>query len=89
LQLSLNVAKVLRSPEDESAALLSLGNTSQTWGNRKRASQSQDIPQKLASTPGAVFTVLPGVKFYQQAADFYQQAATESSHLICMGPSRN
>lgn len=81
LQLSLNVAKVLRSPEDESAALLSLGNTSQTWGNRKRASQSQDIPQKLASTPWrCLYSPSLGAarKFYQQAADFYQQAATES-----------
>jgi CHAT domain-containing protein len=81
LQLSLNIAQKLRSLEDESAALLSLGNIFQAWGNRTRASQSQDIPQKLSSTPWrCTSSASLGAprKFYQQAADFYQQAATES-----------
>lgn len=51
LQLSLNAAKALNLHEDESAALLSLGNTFQALGDRTRASQSQDIHKKLPSTP--------------------------------------
>lgn len=79
LQVSLNVAKVLRSPEDESAALLSIGNTFQAWGDRTRA--SLDTQKEIASTPWrCLYSPSLGVarKFYQQAADFYQQAATES-----------
>ncbi len=81
LLLSLNTAKALNSPEDESAALLSLGNTFQALGDRTRASQSQDIQNKLPSTPWRCINS-PSLgaprKFYQQANVLYQQAATES-----------
>lgn len=81
LQLSLNAAKALNSPEDESAALLSLGNTFQSWGDRTRASQSRDIQNKLPSTPWRC-SYSPSLgaprKFYQQADVLYQHAATTS-----------
>jgi CHAT domain-containing protein len=88
LQLSWNVAKKLPSPQDESAALLSLGNTERALGNRARAAfggaslMPQDSTSKQKLTPldcphrpsrGAA------EKFYQRAAKFYQQAATESA----------
>lgn len=79
LRLSLDAAKAVRSPEDESAALLSLGNTFQVWGNRTRA--SLDTQKEIASTPWrCLYSPSLGAarKFYQQAADFYNSAATES-----------
>lgn len=75
LQMSLKVAKALPSPQDESAALLSLGNTSQAWGNRARA--RQDMPHELEPTPWrCLYRPSLGApkEFYQQAASFYQQA---------------
>lgn len=79
LRLSLDAAKAVRSPEDESAALLSLGNTFQVWGNRTRV--SLDTQKEIASTPWrCLYSPSLGAarKFYQQAADFYNSAATES-----------
>ncbi len=79
LHLSLNVAQAVPSPENESAALLSLGNTEQAWGNRVRTRQystSEPTP-----TPWhCLYRPSMGVpkKFYQQAASFYQQAANVS-----------
>ncbi len=80
LQLSLEVAKVLPSPQDESAAWVSLGNTERALGNRAKA--RQDTTTKQKPTPLRC-PYRPGrgaaEKFYQQAAKFYQQAATESA----------
>lgn len=79
LQLSLNIAKKLPSPEDESAALLSLGNTERALGNKLRAWQNSASELKITplrchrSSKGAA------AKFYRQAAKLYQQAATESA----------
>ncbi|MBW4637640.1 MAG: CHAT domain-containing protein [Gloeocapsa sp. UFS-A4-WI-NPMV-4B04] len=78
LQLSLNAAKALRLPEDESAAKLSIGNTFQALGDRTRA--SLDTQSNIASTPWrCLYSPSLGQprQFYQQAADYYQQAATE------------
>jgi CHAT domain-containing protein len=79
LQLSLKVAKALPSPQDESAALLSLGNTEQAKGNRERT--QQDTPSEQKPVPlRCLYRPSKGKakKYYQQAALFYQQAATES-----------
>jgi CHAT domain-containing protein len=78
LQLSLNVAKGLPSPQDESAALLSLGNAERALGNRVRT--QQDTASKQKPKPlRCLYSPSKGAakKFYQQAAEFYQQAATE------------
>ena len=81
LQLSLNVAKALPSPQDESAALLSLGNTARAFGNRARSRQDtashKPIPWSCLEPSSGAAT-----KFYQQAASLYQQAATESAEPI-------
>ncbi len=79
LQLSLNAAKALRLPEEESAANLSIGNTFQALGDRTRA--SLDTQSNIASTPWrCLYSPSLGQpkQFYQQAADYYQQAATTS-----------
>ncbi|MBD0344695.1 MAG: CHAT domain-containing protein [Coleofasciculus sp. Co-bin14] len=80
LQLSLQVAKALPSPQDESATLLSLGNTEQAKGNRERTQQDSASEQKPAPLR-CLYRPSKGKakKFYQQAALFYQQAATESA----------
>lgn len=83
LQLSLNLAKNLRSPEDESAALLSLGNTLRAWGNRTRA--SLDTQNEISLTPWrCLYSPSLGAprKFYQQADVFYQQSANISVSSI-------
>lgn len=80
LQLSLEVSKALRLPQDESAAMLSLGNTYQTLGNRARA--TQDLTSEIDSTPWhCPYSPSLGVprKFYQQAASFYQLSASTSA----------
>ena len=81
LELSLNMAKALPSPQDESAALLSLGNTARAFGNSARSGQD------TASHKPAPWSCLEpssgaGTKSYQQAASLYQQAATESTEPI-------
>ncbi len=79
LQLSLNVAKKLHSPENESAALLSLGNIFRAWGNRTQA--SLDTQNEISSTPWhCLYSPSLGAprKLYQQAGVFYQQSATTS-----------
>jgi len=79
LQLSSEVAKELHSPQDESAALLSLGNTYQAWGNKARV--TQDTIGELNATPWhCPYSPSLGApkKFYQQAGSFYQQAANSS-----------
>lgn len=79
LQLSLETARALRSPQNESAALLSLGNTFQAWGNRARA--NQDTAGEIDSTPWhCPYSPSLGVprKFYQRAASYYQLSANTS-----------
>ena len=81
LQLSLSAAKALPSPQAESAALVSLGNTELALGNRARAkqytvtSEQSHFPWRCPYTP----TLGAPERFYQQATKLYQQAATESA----------
>ncbi len=79
LQLSLSAARELHSPQYESSTLLSLGNAFQALGNRARsradtASYQNPTPWRCLYRP----SVGAPKKFYQQAASFYQQAATAS-----------
>lgn len=79
LQLSLSVAKAIRSPKEESAAWLSLGNVEQARGNRARSRQNP--VREGAPTPWrCLYRPSNGApkKFYQQAAEFYQQSAAAS-----------
>jgi len=80
LQLSLKAAKELPSPQEESAALLSLGNTERAKGNRARTRQDSASEQKLTPLRCLYKPSLGAAKkYYQQAASFYQQAATEGA----------
>lgn len=77
LQLSLNAAEKLPYTEGESAALLSLSNTFQAFGNRAfakldRAKELEPHPWRCLYRP----TIGATKKFYQKAASYYQQAAT-------------
>lgn len=79
LQLSLSAARELHSPQYESSSLLSLGNVFQALGNRARsladtASDQNPTPWRCLYRP----SVGAPKKFYQQAASYYQQAATAS-----------
>ncbi|WP_230967013.1 CHAT domain-containing protein, partial [Nostoc commune] len=79
LQLSLNAAQKLPSSENESAALLSLGNTFQALGNRAfvrldTSKELQPYPWRCLYRP----SIGEPKKIYQQAASYYQQAATVS-----------
>lgn len=79
LQLSLNVARGWPSPENESAVLLSMGNTEQAWGNRAQA--REDSTNEPTPTPWRCMyrpSMGASKKFYQQAALLYQQAASTS-----------
>lgn len=83
LQLSLKAAQIVSSPEDESAALLSLGNAFQARGNRARA--RQEIENQLQPTPWRCpYRPSLGASrdLYRQAATFYQQAAAKSDSAI-------
>jgi CHAT domain-containing protein len=60
LERSLAIAKQLRSPQDESRAMLSLGNTQQALANRARDLQNTEAAQKSTAA----------------ALDYYRQAAT-------------
>lgn len=80
LQLSLSAARKLHSPQDESAALLSLGNTFQALGNRARLQEPDTVSQQKSIPWRCLYSPSFGApkKFYQQAALFYQQAASVS-----------
>jgi CHAT domain-containing protein len=82
LQLSLDVARGLPSPQHESAALLSLGNTERAKGNRERDRHDATSVQKLAPLRCINRHSLVADKSYQQAAELYQQAATISPSAL-------
>lgn len=79
LDLSLKAASSLPSAQQESAALLSLGNAYQTLGNRERTEKNtlhspQPVPWRCLYQP----SLGAPKKFYQQAEAFYQTAAAKS-----------
>ena len=75
LNKSLTIAQQLNSPQDTSAALLSLGNTFWAWGNlerdrRETASVSDFMPWRCrsGSPPDEA------LKFYEKADEVYQRS---------------
>ncbi|MFN6463915.1 MAG: CHAT domain-containing protein [Nostoc sp. DedVER02] len=80
LQQSLNIAKKFQSLSQISASLLSLGNTTFALGN-SQISQPNSIsfenytPLHCINRPVST----ESVKFYQQAAQFYKEAATTAT----------
>lgn len=83
LQQSKDIAENLKSPTEISATLLSLGNTQVALGNRSLTTNDNIIAEKI--TPLNCTNRLPSadaLKFYQQAAQFYEQAAANSTSLL-------
>ncbi|MEH2388292.1 MAG: CHAT domain-containing protein [Nostoc sp.] len=80
LQQSRDIAKKLQSPSEISATLLSLGNTALALGNRQ-ISQQDNIsfenytPLHCINRPVST----ESLKFYQQAAQFYEEAVTTAT----------
>ncbi|WP_442938155.1 CHAT domain-containing protein [Nostoc sp.] len=77
LQQSRDIAKKLQSPSEMSATLLSLGNTALALGNRQTSQQDSTsfenyTPLHCINKPVST----ESVKFYQQAAQFYEEAVT-------------
>lgn len=77
LQQSRDIAKKLQSPSEISATLLSLGNTALALGNRQTSQQDSTsfenyTPLHCINKPVST----ESVKFYQQAAQFYEEAVT-------------
>lgn len=77
LQQSRDIAKKLQSPSEISATLLSLGNTALALGNRETSQQDSIsfenyTPLHCINRPVST----ESVKFYQQAAQFYEEAVT-------------
>ncbi|WP_292854292.1 CHAT domain-containing protein [Nostoc sp. NMS8] len=80
LQQSRDIAKKLQSPSEISATLLSLGNTALALGNRETSQQdsiSFENYTPLHCINKSVST--ESVKFYQQAAQFYEEAVTTAT----------
>ncbi|MBD2605258.1 CHAT domain-containing protein [Scytonema hofmannii FACHB-248] len=79
---SRNIAEKLQSPPEISAALLSLGNIYAAFGNRESHQDTTTIEEytPLYYVSTSVFTKDPGaIKFYQQAAQYYLEAANTST----------
>ena len=80
LQQSRDIAKKLQSPSEISATLLSLGNTALALGN-SQISQQDSIsfenytPLHCINKPVSI----ESLKFYQQAAQFYEEAVTTTT----------
>lgn len=91
LKQSLGVARRLQSPSEVAAVLLSLGNTERALGNREQTLQDttsfeQPTPLHCLSRPSSG----EALKFYQQAAQSYQEAATlATSPLAQIQPQLN
>lgn len=80
LQQSRDIAKKLQSPSEISATLLSLGNTALALGNRQTSQQDSNslenyTPLHCINKPVST----ESVKFYQQAAQFYEEAVTTAT----------
>ncbi|WP_375503638.1 CHAT domain-containing protein [uncultured Nostoc sp.] len=80
LQQSRDIAKKLQSPSEISATLLSLGNTTLALGNGQTSQQDSTsfanyTPLHCVNRPVST----ESVKFYQQAAQFYEEAVTTAT----------
>ncbi len=82
LKQSLVVAEKLRSPQEESATLLSLGNTEFLFGRR---SQLRDAGNGNKSSPfscGRITKKSEALGHYRNSANFYQKSASKSTSKI-------
>lgn len=88
---SRDIAEKLQSPPEISAALLSLGNIYEALGNRESqqytASMEQSTPLRYTIKFVSLKDTLT-LKFYQQAAQSYAEAATVSTSLMVQIPAQ-
>lgn len=83
LEQSLTVAQQLRSPQEESATLLSLGNAAFAKGKRNFIKESTKEDNFLPSRCGQAIAQTEDTKFYfQKASDYYHQITEKSSPAI-------
>ncbi|MEH2373807.1 CHAT domain-containing protein [Nostoc sp.] len=92
LELSLAVAQQLRSPQEESATLLSLGNAAFARGKRNIIKQSTTEDNFLPSRCGqtamsddkkqSFYAQTEDTNYFKKASDYYHQIANKSSSPI-------
>ncbi|WP_199341664.1 CHAT domain-containing protein [Nostoc punctiforme] len=82
LEQSLAMAQNMKLPQEESATLLSLGNTLYSFGNKslQRDANSEENPLPLDCNHGAISE--NGKTYYQKAADLYYKSASKSTSAI-------
>ena len=77
LSMSLDTAKQINSPTEQTAALLSLGNTARAIANRQQTqfpAQTVALDLIVNQTPSATAALAP----YQPAINYYEQAVNSS-----------
>ena len=83
LEQSLVVAQQLRSPQEESATLLSLGNAAFARGKKNLIKESTTEDDFLPSRCGqTVIAQTENTKYFQKASDYYHKIANKSSSPI-------
>jgi CHAT domain-containing protein len=84
LKRSLIVAQQLRSPQEESATLLSLGNAAFAMGKRNLIKESTTDRDLLPSRCGqtAIAQTKDTKSYYKKASDYYHESANKSSSPI-------
>ncbi|MBH8576660.1 CHAT domain-containing protein [Nostocaceae cyanobacterium CENA369] len=79
LEQSLTVAQQLRSPQEESATLLSLGNAAFAKGKRNFIKESTKEDNFLPSRCGQAIAQTEDANYFKKASDYYQEIANKSS----------
>ncbi len=86
LEQSLVVAQQLRSPQEESATLLSLGNAAFARGKRNLIKQSTNednfLPSRCGQTAMSHAQTEDTKSYFKKASDYYHQIANKSSSPI-------
>ncbi|WP_375512106.1 CHAT domain-containing protein [uncultured Nostoc sp.] len=83
LEQSLAVAQQLRSPQEESATLLSLGNLAFARGKKNLIKESTTEDNFLLSRCGqTAIAQTENTKYFKKASDYYDQIANKSSSPI-------
>ncbi|MFN6558732.1 MAG: CHAT domain-containing protein [Nostoc sp. ChiSLP01] len=82
LEQSLAMAQNMKLPQEESATLLSLGNTLYSFGNKslQRDVSSEENPLPLYCNHSVISE--DAKTYYQNAADFYYKSASKSTSAI-------
>ncbi len=82
LEQSLAMAQNMELPQEESATLLSLGNTLYSFGNKslQRDASSEENPLLLDCNHGVISE--NAKTYYQNAADLYYKSASKSTSAI-------